>query len=299
MFEATILLAAIAIDVFIGEPPARVHPVVWFGRCLAPVARARRRASAVELALGAAAVAAVVAFALALALALPERGALGFVAGAWLLTSSFAIRGLWRASRAVAVALQRGDLAAARRSLASLCARRADELAAHEVASGAVESVAENASDSVVAPLFWLAVGGVPAALAYRAINTADAMLGYRGRLEHLGKAAARLDDLVNLAPARLTALLFVAASPLAGGDARAAWRAWRRDARRTESPNAGHPMAAAAGALGLRLCKPGCYSLNDGGRAPDAASIAAVNRLFTAVAAIACAMAIVAVGLR
>ena len=136
----------------------------------------------------------------------------------FLLKSAFAVRGLAVAAWKVSRPLGRGDLVAARAALGSLVSRDTKDLPAPLVAAAAVESVAENTSDSIVAPLLFYAVGGVPAAIAYRAINTLDSMIGYRGRFEWLGKVAARLDDLVNLIPARLTALLLALAAPLGAG---------------------------------------------------------------------------------
>src|SRR5436305_5270583 len=128
--------------------------------------------------------------------------------------------------------------------------------------------MAGNLSDSVVAPLFYYVLFGVPGAAAYRLFNTFDAMVGYHGEYEYLGKVAARLDDVLNLIPARVTALLIIVLTPLFGGNRRAAWRIYRRDAHKTESPNAGHPMAAMAGALELRLEKVNHYVLCDASQA-------------------------------
>src|SRR5262249_11437966 len=158
------------------------------------------------------------------------------------------------AAAVVGRALAAGDLAAARLGLRSLVSRDTSALDPPLLAAAAVESVAENASDSLVAPLFFFVLGGVPAALAYRACNTLDAPLGHRGEAGWRGEAAARLDDAANLVPARLTAALLVVASALVGASASGALRAWWRDGARTESPNAGRPMAAMAGALGVRL---------------------------------------------
>jgi adenosylcobinamide-phosphate synthase len=156
------------------------------------------------------------------------------------------------------------DLAAARAALRSLCSRDAGSLDGALVAAAAVESVAENASDSVVAPLLAYVLLGVPGALFYRTVNTLDAMIGYRGSYEYLGKAAARLDDLLNLVPARLTALLLLVAGWRAGRDWKRGMALRSRDAGRTASPNAGHPMATMAGLLGVQLTKPGAYTLGD-----------------------------------
>jgi adenosylcobinamide-phosphate synthase len=184
-----------------------------------------------------------------------------------LLKSSFAVRALRDAAYSVRDALEAGDLARARASLSSLCSRNPDGLDAAEVAAAAVESVAENASDSIVAPLFYWACFGVPGAVFYRAVNTLDAMIGYHGRLEYAGKAAARLDDLLNFVPSRLTAALFLASGLVLRADVGQGLWTWRRDAGLTESPNAGHPMAAMAGLLGVRLEKKGHYALGDARR--------------------------------
>jgi adenosylcobinamide-phosphate synthase len=195
---------------------------------------------------------------------------------AWLLEaaalkSAFSLRGLTNAAGEVQAALAHDDLPKARRLVAwHLVSRDTAALDASQVAAAAIESVAENASDGVVAPLFYYALGGLPLALAYRFVNTADAMLGYRDEAhEWLGKFPARLDDALNWLPARLTALLIFVTAGVAGEDPAASWRIWRRDAHETASPNAGHPMSAMAGALGVVLEKPGHYRLGSGQRLP------------------------------
>ena len=199
---------------------------------------------------------------------------LRIIVAIFLLKSAFAARALAAAAGAVRRPLEHDDLPAARAALRSLVSRDTADLPAPEIAGAAIESVAENASDSVVAPLFYYVVGGVPAALAYRAVNTLDAMIGYRGETEWLGKAAARLDDAANFIPARITALLLAAASGAGGGSPMRAFALWFRDGRKTESPNAGRPMAAMAGALGVELSKRGAYVLGAGMRAPVAADL-------------------------
>jgi adenosylcobinamide-phosphate synthase len=160
--------------------------------------------------------------------------------------------------------LEKGELHAARDGLRALCSRDPSRLSPEELAAGAIASVAENASDSIVAPLFYFVLFGVPGAVGYRALNTLDAMIGYRGEYEALGKFAARLDDVANWLPARLTALLLLAAGALLGCEVRRGWRIARRDAGQTPSPNGGWPMAAMAGLLGVALTKPGVYVLGD-----------------------------------
>ncbi len=289
--RVAILLLALLIDHLLGDPPNRWHPVAWMGR---GIAWAQRHAPgphappARQLAFGGGIVAAGVALTagvgvmltrLARALAAP-----GILIEALVLSATLSLRGLNRAARQVENALTAGDLPAARHWLSwHLVSRRTDALDASQVAAAVIESIAENASDGVIAPLTWYAIGGLPAALAYRFLNTADAMLGYRDPArEWLGKIPARLDDAANLIPARITALLIILAAPLAGGDRGRAWRVWRRDAGKTASPNAGHPMSAMAGALGVRLEKPDHYTLGRDLRPPRAADIAPARRIIT-----------------
>ena len=162
----------------------------------------------------------------------------------------------------VAAALEQNGLAAGREAVSHIVGRDPDALDEAGVARAAIESLAENFSDGVVAPVFWLMVGGLAGGAAYKAINTADSMIGHRTpRHEAFGFAAARLDDLVNLPASRLSALLIVAAAAVtAGASATDAWRAVLRDASRHRSPNAGYPEAAMAGALGLALAGPRVY---------------------------------------
>jgi adenosylcobinamide-phosphate synthase len=209
---------------------------------------------------------------------------------ACILKMTFSLRGLAHASSEVRQALEAQDLDEARRLLSwHLVSRDTSQLSASQVAAAAVESVAENASDGVVAPLFYYVLGGLPAALAYRFVNTADSMLGYRDPIHFwLGKAAARLDDLVNLLPARLTALCIALAALMLGNDMRQAWRVWRQDAHRTASPNSGHPMSSMAGALRIELAKVGHYHLGAGQPPPVTSDITQAVRLLYAATAVA-----------
>jgi adenosylcobinamide-phosphate synthase len=222
------------------------------------------------------------------------------VAEVVVLKMTFSVRGLARAATDVRRALAGGDLPEARRRLAwNLVSRDTADLDEPRVAAAAVESVAENTSDGVIAPWFFYLIGGIPAALAYRFVNTADAMLGYRdAEREWLGKVPARLDDVLNWVPARLTAALVVLVAPLVGGSAAGGVRVWRRDAGVTASPNAGQPMAASAGVLGLELEKVGCYRLGAGGRLPSERDIGRAVRLLYAVAGAALFIAVVTAGL-
>lgn len=277
----TILLALLLDHVF-GDPPNRLHPVAWMGSALAWAHRHAPKAGhraqflyGVGLVSGGTLLVAGSGWLLAWGLQrLPWW--LRLPGEALLLKTTLALRGLSRAATAVYEPLVRDNLPDARRQLSwHLVSRDTSTLTAAQVAAATIESVAENTSDGVIAPLCFYVVGGLPAALAYRFVNTADAMLGYRDpQREWLGKASARLDDGLNLLPARLTALLFVLAAWLTGSDAHRAWMIWRRDARQTASPNAGHPMSAMAGALGVALEKVEHYNLGAGQRRPTAADI-------------------------
>ena len=200
----------------------------------------------------------------------------------------FALRMLADAGKQVRVGLQSSDLPAAREALQSLVSRERSELSTELIAAAAVESLAENLSDSIVAPLFYYACSGLPGAAAYRLYNTFDAMVGYHGKYEYIGKAAARLDDLLNLIPARITALLIIASAPLFGGRRDQAWQIWRRDAGKTASPNAGQPMAAAAGALGVQLEKVDHYILGDSVQPLSADTIKRAERMVWIVGGVA-----------
>jgi len=287
---------ALLLDLLLGDPPNRYHPVAWMGQGIAAAQRwAPRRGHLARLAYGAliavggAGLVAGIGRRLERAIArLPRPWRWLAVAG--VLKTTLSLRGLAAAADEVREALEADDLPEARRRLSwHLVSRDTATLDASQVAAAAIESVAENASDGVVAPLLYYALGGLPAVLAYRFVNTADAMLGYRDPdHEWLGKVPARLDDLANLLPARLTALLLVGAAALAGEDPRSAWRVWRRDAHRTASPNAGHPMSAMAGALGVELEKVGHYRLGEGLAAPQPGDIRRAVRLVGIVALLA-----------
>jgi adenosylcobinamide-phosphate synthase len=264
-----VLALAYALDHAFGELPGAFHPVVWMGKTIAAGRDWALRAGKVGQLLRGALVAVAVptawaSLAYAAVHTCGESPVAAFLATVLLLKPTFAVRALRDAAFALRDALEQGDIARARRGLASLCSRPADALDEEALVAATVESVAENASDSVVAPLFFFACFGLPGAVFYRAANTVDSMMGYHGKLEYAGKAGARLDDLLNLIPARITALLLLFAGALAGADVRGGLRVLLRDGAHTESPNAGRPMAAMAGLLGVRLFKAGHYELGD-----------------------------------
>jgi adenosylcobinamide-phosphate synthase len=275
---------ALAIDAALGEPPARLHPVVGMGSLLAALRRRSRAGSpGGQLAEGAAGLAVVLGVSALAAVGaqralarLPRGAALAGEAAA--LSTLLALRGLREAVQGVGAALEAGDLDAARtRAARDLVSRDTSDLDASELSAAAIQSLAENLGDSVVAPLLAYAAGGLPVAAAYRALNTADAMWGYRTPdLLHRGRAAARADDVANLIPARLTALYLAARSPRP----REAWKIALRDHALAPSPNGGWPMAAMAGGLGVRLAKRGSYDFNAEAPAPVAADIGRALRI-------------------
>lgn len=282
-----VLLLAIVLDGLFGDPPNRFHPVAAMGSglgwavghapAITPVGQFVYGACLTLLGCGLSALAPV-----GLLFALQAHPWLALAAQVLLLKSVFSLRSLLEAGREVGVALQRDDLSEARRLVNwRLVSRDTRTLGRGHVASATVESLAENLSDSVVAPLLAYLVGGLPLAWAYRFVNTADAMIGYRDeRFRSLGRFAARLDDVLNWIPARLSALLLVLAAPLVGGSARRAWRVMIADHGATASPNAGWPMSAAAGALGVTLEKTGHYRLQGGITLPDAVETSRARRL-------------------
>ncbi|MEV1293781.1 cobalamin biosynthesis protein [Pseudonocardia sp. NPDC049635] len=293
------LMIGILADTAFGDP-RRGHPVAAFGSL---ATRLERRLYRDSRAAGAAYTAVLVGGTVAVG-ALAARTGGPVTRTVVTAASTWAVLGgtsLVREGGALAAELAADDLPAARRRVPHLCARDPALLDSGGMARAGVESLAENTSDAVVGPLVWGALAGVPGLLGYRAVNTLDAMVGYRSaRYERFGCAAARLDDLVNLVPSRVTALLTVALAPLVGGSPRAALRAWRRDAAAHPSPNAGPVEATAAGALGLRLGGPTTYAhgtenrptLGDG-RRPGPADLARAARLSRLVAATAGVLAV------
>lgn len=299
-----ILLFAVALDLLLPEPPVPVHPVVWMGKAISAFERVAPAGPVAGLFFGCAVVIVIVGISGGIAwLVMTALSAVGpaayVVGGAVMLRISFTVRGLVSAADRTRRALEGGHLDEARESLKSLVSRDAAQLSAPLVAAAAIESVAENTTDSYIAPWLAFAVLGVPGAVAYRAINTLDSMLGTRGRYEYFGKTAARLDDVVNMIPARLSALLLLAIGglrrlPLARG-----WRTMLRDRHLTASPNAGWTMGAMAGLLGVRLEKPGHYCLGEGLREPEAKDIGTSMALARQTAALGVVAVLVALAAR
>jgi adenosylcobinamide-phosphate synthase len=297
----TSALLALVIEAALGYPPPLLraigHPVTWIGAIIGALERRFNRSAAspaARRAAGLAGLATVTGLVGAVAFAI-ERTLLplpfGMLGVAMLASTLIAQRSLHDHVARVACALEQNGLGGGRAAVAHIVGRDPDALDEAGVARAAIESLAENFSDGVVAPVFWLALGGLAAGAAYKAVNTADSMVGHRtDRFAAFGWAAARLDDLVNLPASRLTALLLIAAAGTTpGASAAESLRAVRRDARRHRSPNAGYPEAAMAGALGLALAGPRIYGgiqiddalMGDGRREATAADIRAALALY------------------
>nr|WP_047578052.1 adenosylcobinamide-phosphate synthase CbiB [Methylobacterium sp. ZNC0032] len=268
-----LLVLALTIEAAFGYPQrfyaAIGHPVTWIGRLIGRLDRGLNRESASfaqRKAMGLLALGLLLAVTIALSVPIQRLclsfGLLGLVPLAFLASTLIAQRSLYEHVARVAEGLERDGLEGGRRAVSMIVGRNPQTLDEAGVSRAAIESLAENFSDGIVAPAFWLGAGGLPGIVAYKAINTADSMIGHRTP-RHLafGWASARLDDLVNLPASRLTALLLIVSAALdRNADAAGAWRALRRDAGKHRSPNAGWPEAAMAGALGLRLAGPRVY---------------------------------------
>ncbi len=253
--DAAGMAAGYAIDAVVGDP-RRFHPVAGFGRVAGQLEKALYKPRLARGALFAAvAVGLPVAGAVLAQRTVRDRPLLRFAATAattWAVLGGTSLR---REAQLMASSLSSGDIEAARERLPHLCGRDPRTLGPDELARGTLESVAENTSDAVTGPLFWGGLLGLPGLAAYRAVNTLDAMVGHRNsRYARFGTASARADDVANLVPSRLTALLASCLAPLVGGEASRALKVWRRDGGKHPSPNSGQCEAAFAGALGVRL---------------------------------------------
>ena len=265
-------LCGFALDLLLGDPETLTpwHPVVWMGKAITTLEK-RLRPLFPRTDRGAFSAGLVMALVLSLGtlvlckliLCLLSRlsPALAFALEVIWCWQALAVKDLRVEALRVETALETGTLDQARHAVSRIVGRDTAALDASAVARAAVETVAENFSDGVVAPLVYMLLGGAPLALCCKAINTMDSMVGYKNeRYLFFGRAAARLDDAANYLPARLAALLLIAAARLCGEDAPAALRIWRRDRRKHASPNSAQCEAAMAGALGLRLCGPASY---------------------------------------
>lgn len=264
MNRCTVLPAAYLLDQIAGDPEWFPHPVRLMGWAIArgeAVLRRPHQSEFAELVSGGALTVALVTAtyyvtAQTIRLAYRKSEALGGFTETLLGCTCLAARNLEQEATAVTEALAAGDILPARRRLARIVGRDTGHLDAHEISRAVIETVAESASDGIVAPLVYMALGGVPLAMAYKAVNTLDSIIGHADtHYFYFGKVAARLDDAANYLPARLTSLAIIAASSLLGdADAQCGWHIWRRDGDKHKSPNAGQPESAMAGALRVRL---------------------------------------------
>jgi adenosylcobinamide-phosphate synthase len=268
-----VLLAAISFDTVLGEPPTPFHPVVWMGNLInfwKRFAPTKNRYFQLLYGMAIVLVSIWVVYAFStwlIALLKQYYYPAALIVQVYLLKSCFSIRMLAGTGLTIRNLIKRGDLAKARYEMRSLVSRDTSRLNEEQILAATIESITENTTDSFVAPLLFYMVLGVPGILVYRLVNTFDSMIGYRGKYEYLGKVAARLDDIFNYIPARITALLLIISAPLYQGDMRNAWRIARRDHANTASPNAGWTMAAMAGALKVQLEKVGHYLLGEDDR--------------------------------
>jgi len=290
--DAAALALALAWDLALGDPPNAIHPVAGIGKIIGLLERIAPKANRV----------AQFIYGLFVALILPAV----FTAGAYflaqwlkevwvplyivvvaiLLKMCFSIRGLQISANDVRISLEKSDSPEAAKNLSAMVSRDTKQLTPEQSASAAIESVAENTTDSFVAPWLYFAIFGLAGAVAYRTVNTLDAMIGYHGKYEYLGKASARLDDLLNLVPARIAALMIAAVSLFTKDNIKHSLKTLFKEGHHTESPNAGLTMAAMAGALGVKLEKAGHYVLGAGLRPPTPADITRSIRIMKWVAA-------------
>jgi len=264
------VLGGFVLDTLFGDPPWLPHPVILMGKAISALEK-RLRARMPQTPQGELLGGAVVAFTLPvgtfLLTSLVCLGAaklspwLGLAVQMFWCGQALAAKGLAQESTNVYRALIKPDLPAARKAVSRIVGRDTQNLTLEGVTKAAVETVAENASDGVIAPLLYMLLGGAPLALTYKAINTMDSMLGYKNeKYLYFGRAAAKLDDAANYLPSRLAGLLWCAAAALTGNSPKGAWRIWRRDRRCHASPNSAQTESACAGALGVQLAGPAYY---------------------------------------
>ena len=264
------VLGGFVLDLLFGDPAWLPHPVVYMGRAISALERRLRvrlpRTPQGEL-LGGAILAFCLPVGTFLLTSLVCLGAaalspwLGLAVQMFWCGQALAAKGLAQESTRVYRELIKPDLPAARRAVSRIVGRDTQNLTLEGVTKAAVETVAENASDGVIAPLLYMLLGGAPLALTYKAINTMDSMLGYKNeKYLYFGRAAAKLDDAANYLPSRIAGLLWAAAAAFTGNSASGAWKIWRRDRRNHASPNSAQTESACAGALGVQLAGPACY---------------------------------------
>ena len=309
MMTVWAVLGGFVLDALFGDPAWLPHPVVYMGKAIAKLEKFLRprlpKTPQGEL-LGGAIVAFCLPVGTFLLTGLVCWGAarlhplLGLAVQMFWCGQALAARGLVQESTNVYKELKKPDLPGARKAVSRIVGRDTAELTAEGVTKAAVETVAENASDGVIAPLLYMLIGGAPLALTYKAINTMDSMLGYKNeKYLYFGRVPAKLDDVANYIPSRLAGLLWVAAAALTGNSARGAWKIWRRDSRRHASPNSAQTESACAGALGVQLAGPAYYfgqyypklTIGDALRPIEPEDILRANRMMVAESILALAI--------
>ena len=293
-----LMLGGFILDGIFGDPAWLVHPVVIMGKAITALEKFLRKrlpnTPEGELLGGR-----ILAMALPVGTLLITGGVcwlfyrispiLGFAIELLWCAQALAAKGLAQESTNVYRELVKGDLPASRRAVSRIVGRDTAELTSEGVTKAAVETVAENASDGVIAPLFYMMLGGAPLALVYKAINTMDSMVGYKNeKYLNFGRAAAKLDDAANYLPSRIAALLWIVSAALTGNDAKSAWRIWRRDRRKHASPNSAQTESACAGALNVQLAGPATYfgkycdkpTIGDAVRAIEPGDILRANKM-------------------
>lgn len=293
-----LMLGGFILDGIFGDPAWLVHPVVIMGKAITALEKflRKRLPNTPE---GERLGGRILAMALPVGTLLTTGGVcwlfyrispiLGFAIELLWCAQALAAKGLAQESTNVYRELVKGDLPASRRAVSRIVGRDTAELTSEGVTKAAVETVAENASDGVIAPLFYMMLGGAPLALVYKAINTMDSMVGYKNeKYLNFGRTAAKLDDAANYLPSRIAALLWIASAALTGNDAKSAWRIWRRDRRRHASPNSAQTESACAGALNVQLAGPATYfgkycdkpTIGDAVRAIEPGDILRANKM-------------------
>ena len=309
------VLLGFGLDLLLGDPAWMPHPVVWMGRAISALEKPLRRAfgpSEAGLLRAGRVLAAVLPLGTLLLTGLVCRAAqalhpaLGLLVQTVWCWQALAAKGLYTESTAVQRQLEKQDLPAARRAVSRIVGRDTAALTPEGVAKAAVETVAENFSDGVIAPLLYMLLGGAPLALTYKAVNTMDSMVGYKNeKYLHFGRAAAKLDDAANYLPSRIAALLWITAAALTGNDAAGAWRIWKRDRRNHASPNSAQTESACAGALGVQLAGPATYfgkyydkpTIGDAARPIEPKDILRANRMMRVASVLGLAAAVVVRG--
>ena len=309
MMTVWAVLGGFVLDALFGDPAWLPHPVVYMGKAISKLEKFLRprlpKTPQGEL-LGGAIVAFCLPVGTFLLTGLVCWGAarlhplLGLAVQMFWCGQALAARGLVQESTNVYKELKKPDLPGARKAVSRIVGRDTAELTAEGVTKAAVETVAENASDGVIAPLLYMLIGGAPLALTYKAINTMDSMLGYKNeKYLYFGRVPAKLDDAANYLPSRLAALLWVAAAAFTHNDAKGAWKIWRRDRRRHASPNRAQTESACAGALGVQLAGPAYYfgqyypklTIGDALRPIEPEDILRANRMMVAESILALAI--------